>query len=132
MTTDMARRAREQAIEDRLRMAFLPLHKRRFGIACGVACGTLLALLTVMGVLRAGVAEAQADGTFNLWLLRAYFAGYTVTWPGVLVGFAWGFVVGAVGGWFTAFVRNFMLAVQAFLLRTRVELSRTRDFLDHI
>jgi hypothetical protein len=35
-------------------------------------------------------------------------------------------------GWFLAFCRNLLLAVKLFVVRTRAELSQTRDFLDHI
>jgi hypothetical protein len=37
-----------------------------------------------------------------------------------------------VAGWFTAFVRNFVMAAMVWMARTRAELSATRDFLDHI
>jgi hypothetical protein len=40
--------------------------------------------------------------------------------------------VGFVAGWFTAFCRNLAVAISIFAIRTRVELSETRDFLDHI
>ena len=111
--------------------AFAPLHKRRFGLAVGVATGTLLLVITVVDLLREG-AGVPNDPTFSLQLLGAYFAGYTVSWTGALVGFGWGVVVGAVAGWFLAFIRNVVVATQVFLIRTRAELARTRDFLDHI
>jgi hypothetical protein len=69
---------------------------------------------------------------FPLGLLVQFFAGYSVSWPGVFIGAAWGFVVCFVAGWFTAFCRNFALAVSAFLIRTRAEIDSTREFLDHI
>jgi hypothetical protein len=74
----------------------------------------------------------QPEHSVNLWLLRAYFYGYSVSWPGVVVGFFWAFVVGFTGGWFVAFCRNFVLALSMFVVRTRAELFETRDFLDHI
>lgn len=111
--------------------AFAPLHKRRFGMAVGVATGTLILLVTVIDLLVKG-GGVPRDPTFSLDLLGAYFAGYSVTWTGAVLGFGWGFVVGAVAGWFLAFIRNIVIATQVFLLRTRAELARTRDFLDHI
>jgi hypothetical protein len=45
---------------------------------------------------------------------------------------AWGFLVAFVAGWFLAFCRNLALAIIAFAIRTRAELSATRNFLDHI
>jgi len=108
-----------------LGLAFLPVDKRAFGVAIGVACGVATALATAIVVLRG------ADGA-NLWLLRTYFAGYSVSWTGAVVGFAWAFVVGFTAGWFVAFCRNLVLAVSIFVVRTRAELFETRDFLDHI
>lgn len=109
-----------------LELAFAPLHKAAFGIACGVAGALLLAALT-LGVL---VSARAAD--FPLGLLSQYFAGYSVSWRGVFVGAAWGFLVAFVAGWFIAFCRNLALAIVAFTYRTRAELDQTREFLDHI
>ena len=106
--------------------AFAPLHKRAFGVATGVAGATLMALLTVAGILLPRGRE------FPLHLLRQYFEGYSVTWPGVVVGAAWGFGVAFVAGWFAAFCRNLTLAISAFVIRTKAEIASTREFLDHI
>jgi hypothetical protein len=109
-----------------LQLAFAPLHKRALGIAVGLACGLLVAGATIVVLVRG------AEGSFNIGLLRAYFFGYEVTWPGVLVGFGWAFAAGFTAGWFVAFVRNLVMAISIFLVRTRAELFATRDFLDHI
>ena len=85
-----------------------------------------MAVVTVARVVLPGVRE------FPLELLSEYFQGYSVTWPGVLIGAAWGFAVSFVAGWFAAFCRNLALAITAFLIRTRAELDATREFLDHI
>ncbi len=108
-----------------LALAFAPLHKRAFGFALGSAVGVAFAGATVIALLRGRGDEA-------LSLLVHYFAGYEVSWSGALVGLAWGFVVGFVGGWFIAFVRNLAIAVSIFVMRTRAELAQSRDFLDHI
>jgi hypothetical protein len=115
-----------RALPDRLAMAFLPLDKRAFGAALGTACGAAVAGATALLLIQG------RENDFNLWLLNQYFFGYTVTWPGALVGFAWAFVVGFTAGWFMALCRNFVLALSVFLVRTRAELFETRDFLDHI
>ena len=70
--------------------------------------------------------------TLDLSLLSQYFPGYTVSWTGALVGGAWAFVAGFCAGWFTAFVRNLVLAVSLFVMRSKAELAESRDFLDHI
>jgi hypothetical protein len=40
--------------------------------------------------------------------------------------------VAFVGGWFLAFCRNLSLAVIAFAIKTRAELTEMKTFLDHI
>ena len=125
---DEARRAteEEERVLEVLRLAFAPLHKRAFGTAVGTAAGLLIAFVTAYHILFV------PPGMVRLELLRAYFAGYSVSWTGVLVGGAWGFGVGFILGWFAAFCRNLVVAISVFITRTRAELGQTRDFLDHI
>jgi hypothetical protein len=106
--------------------AFAPLHKLAFGVATGVAGAIVMVCLTVAGIYLPGARD------FPLWLLEQYFQGYSVSWPGVFIGAAWGFAVSFIAGWFAAFCRNLALAINAFLIRTRAELDSTREFLDHI
>jgi len=107
-------------------LAFAPLHKRALGVACG-----LLGALLIAGITAFHMVALQGDES-GLSLLGEYFAGYTVSWPGVFVGALWGFATSFVFGWFAAFVRNLVLATYLFVARTRAELEQTRDFLDHI
>lgn len=116
----------EERLIPALQLAFAPLHKRAFGIATGAAGATFMVLLTSVAIISPRARE------FPLYLLREYFAGYTVSWRGVVVGALWGFLVAFVAGWFAAFCRNLALAVSAFFIRTRAELNATREFLDHI
>lgn len=109
-----------------LLLAFAPLHKRAFGIATGTAAGLFMALLTVLTLVSPTAKE------FPLHLVGQYFAGYTVSWWGVITGGLWGFGVGFTAGWFVAFCRNLVLAMSFFAIRTRAEMAQTRDFLDHI
>lgn len=109
-----------------MHLAFARLHKAAFGVATGVA-GAL-----VMGAITVIVLVVPRARTFPLGLLGQYFAGYEVSWTGVVVGMGWGFIVSFVGGWFVAFCRNLALAVSAFMIRTRAEIEQTRNFLDHI
>jgi hypothetical protein len=106
--------------------AFAPVHKSAFGIATGVAGGLVMIWLTIAAMY------APSDHGFPLHLLSNYFQGYSVTWPGVFIGAAWGFAVSFVAGWFAAFCRNLSLAIGAFFIRARAELDSTREFLDHI
>lgn len=126
VASQSARTTTEERILPALELAFAPLHKAAFGIATGVAGALGMMLLTAFVHL---VPRAQ---DFPLELLSTYFAGYDVSWGGVLVGGLWGFVVCFVAGWFVAFCRNMALAITAFSIRTRAELQETREFLDHI
>ena len=111
-----------------LALAFAPLHKAAFGLAIGTALGVTVFGITAINLLRGH----NADAALPLWLLGQYFFGYTVSWLGAFIGFAWGMVAGFVAGWFFAFCRNFALAASMFVIKTRAELSATRDFLDHV
>ena len=118
--------AEESPVISAMLFAFAPLHKRAFGAAFGVAGALLMTLVTVAGIVLPDA------GQVPLYLLEQYFEGYSVTWPGVVIGAAWGFAVAFVAGWFAAFCRNLALAISAFMIRTRAELASTREFLDHI
>ncbi|HEU4630959.1 MAG TPA: hypothetical protein VFS08_14510 [Gemmatimonadaceae bacterium] len=109
-----------------LALAFAPLHKLAFGVAIGTACAVIIAAVTIAQPLL------DPQDRTGLWLLSNYFVGYEETWRGALVGGAWGFGVGFVGGWFVAFVRNLVLAIWLLVVRARADLESTRDFIDHI
>ncbi len=111
----------------RLLLAFTPMHKRALGLAFGTAAALLVFGVTVVHLLFVRQRDA-----LNLYLLREYFYGYDVSWPGAFIGAWWGFFTGFVAGWFLAFARNVALALSLFITRTRAELRESRDFLDHI
>lgn len=120
----------EQATTDtlplRVTLAFAPVHKRAFGVATGITAGLLVFTVTMMEVIR------QPATPSPLRLLNQYFAGYTVSVSGALIGLAWGLATGFVMGWFVAFARNLVVAASIFWIRTRAELRANSDFLDHI
>jgi len=112
-------------LPDDLALAFAPLHKAAFGGALGLTFGTLILLVTGYATLRSGFPDF-------MYLLANYFPGYTVSWIGAVIGFLWGTFAFFVAGWFFAFCRNFSVAANIWISRTRHELAATRDFLDHI
>lgn len=116
----------DEALETELLLAFAPVHKLAFGVAVGMALALVIGLLTVVSILL----DPGEQG--RLGLLSQYFAGYSVTGIGAVIGAAWGFFVGFMAGWFVAFTRNFAVALWLFAVRTRAELRATREFLDHI
>lgn len=105
---------------------FLPLHKRAFGMATGLAASLIVFGATAMTLLFDAGAESP------IGLLSQYFTGYTVSWTGAFVGAAWGAFSGFVMGWFLAFSRNAFVALMILYVRTRADWSQKRDFLDHI
>lgn len=109
-----------------LTLAFAPMHKRAFGLAIGVTASLGIFLLTAFHVI---VQPIEAP---DLHLLAQYFYGYEVSWRGAFIGAGWAFLAGFVAGWFAAFCRNLAIAISVFVTRTRADLIRTRDFLDHI
>ncbi|HET9947656.1 MAG TPA: hypothetical protein VFQ22_01900, partial [Longimicrobiales bacterium] len=96
------------ALPRRDALAFAPLHKRHFGTAIGVAAAVLVSGWTVLDMI---VSPGDAG---PVALLGQYFAGYTVSWRGVLIGGLWAFFVGWIAGWFVAFCRNFTMAAMVF------------------
>src|SRR5688572_2538751 len=125
MSDDDADR-RQDRLPEPLAAALAPIDRRAFGVALGTVAGLGLLLFTIVELLR------PPGPGLRLALLAQYFPGFSVTWPGAFVGFAWGFVVGCCGGWFVALVRNLGVAAWIFIVRGRHELAETRDFLDHI
>ena len=114
-----------KSVDLALTRSFLPLHKRALGTATGVAAATIVFFATAIALLR-------ADHSMPLWLLSQYFAGYSVTWTGAVIGAAWAGFAGFVMGWFLAFSRNVLVGLLLIYIRTRAELSQSRDLLDHI
>jgi len=115
-----------EVIDRSAALLFAPLDKRAFGTAIGFVSALLVFVVTLATLAKAEGARPQME------LLAQYFAGYTVSWTGALIGSTWAFAVGFVAGWFVAFVRNLVLAVSLFIIRRRAELNESRDFLDHI
>jgi hypothetical protein len=107
-----------------VKYAFAPVHKAALGAAFGIVLGVLVAGATVVQIL-----VATSDG-LPLALLAQFFTGYTVSWPGVVIGFLWAALVGFVAGWFLAFLKNLVTALWMFTLR--VNSALTQPFLDHI
>jgi hypothetical protein len=103
-----------------------PAHKRALGVALGIVCGAGVFLITAFHVVF------QPTDALEIGLLAQYFYGYEVSWRGAFVGLFWGCVTGFVAGWSLAFVRNFVIGIRMMLLRDKAELSRMKDFLDHI
>ncbi|MGE0826710.1 MAG: hypothetical protein AB7G75_25870 [Candidatus Binatia bacterium] len=65
--------------------------------------GTGLFLMTVWLLLKGGPHVGA-----HLQLLAQYFIGYSVTWPGSVIGFFYGSITGGVLGWLVAWIYNWV------------------------
>jgi hypothetical protein len=126
MTAKSPRAARPGRLPSELVLAFAPLDKAAFGVAIGVTLALVVFLVTA-GSIYIPRPERPAVG-----LMAVYLKGYSVSWAGAFIGAAWGMFIGFVFGWFLAFCRNLTVAISLLVIRSRAELSQTRDFLDHI
>ena len=63
-------------------------------LVCAVIGGVGLFAMTVWLVIKDGPQAGQ-----HLQLLSNYFVGYSVTWPGALIGLVYGTITGWVAGW---------------------------------
>jgi hypothetical protein len=107
--------------------SFAPLHRIAMGIASGVVTSGLLTITSLVLVLR-GTDESRTAGA----LVGQFLWGYSVSWPGVLIGMLWGFAVGFVLGYGFALVRNSAVWLWLTVIRSRAEMDQYSDFLDHL
>ena len=69
--------------------SLLRLNARAWGISTGLLMGGGLFLATIFLVIRGGETVGP-----HLSMLRVFFPGYSVTWPGAFIGFVYAFVLG--------------------------------------
>jgi hypothetical protein len=79
----------------------LRLNAKVIGLAMGLLCGLAIFVATNWLLIKGG----ERVGT-HLQLLSQYFIGYRVSFGGSLIGFAYGFALGTLGGAFVGWVYN--------------------------
>jgi hypothetical protein len=84
-----------------IRAAVVRMRARIMATAFGMVGGTGMFVATAWLLIRGGPNVGE-----HLGLLRHFFPGYSVTWPGAFVGFFWGALAGAAIGWAVAWVYN--------------------------
>ena len=87
--------------EELIRSAVARLRASIMAVVFGMVGGTGLFVATIWLIVRGG----QLVG-LHLNLLGNYFPGYSVTWGGALLGFAYGALTGAAIGWSVAWIYN--------------------------
>ena len=106
---------------------FLKLDRVAFGLSLGVTTGVVLFLATLILVLKGGEVVGP-----RMWLLSQYFPGYTVSMWGSLLGLVYGMLVGFLGGWTFAFLRNAITFLAVAFFRRGAELSALRRVLEYM
>jgi protoporphyrinogen oxidase len=114
-----------EVIEETITHVFEKLDPVAFGLSVGIIAGLGLFLATLALVLKDGGMVGS-----NLRLLNEFFPGYSVTPTGSVVGSLYGFVVGFLGGWGLAFLRNTVTFLYMAVISRRVQLHLLRQVLD--
>lgn len=115
------------ALEVAIQRAFTKLDRLALGLSFGAACGSVVFLATLFLVLKGGPVVGP-----TLQLLDQFFPLYSVTLGGSLLGLGYGFLVGFLGGWGFAFIRNMSLFLMFAAVRRGAELQALRRVLDYI
>ncbi len=84
-----------------IRAAVVRMRARIMAIVFGMVGGTGVFVATAWLLLRGGENVGE-----HLSLLRHYFPGYSVTWPGAFIGFFWGALGAATLGFAVAWIYN--------------------------
>ncbi|MFN2431804.1 MAG: hypothetical protein ABR599_03125 [Gemmatimonadota bacterium] len=98
---------REEPTPDEIRRAVARLNARILGTALGLISGFGLFLATAVLLLKGGPRTGA-----HLWLLSNYFPGYSVTWPGAFVGFAYAFFLGFLAGHLIGLLYNRIVSLR--------------------
>jgi hypothetical protein len=77
----------------------MKLNVRSFALAAGIIVGLAVFAVTAWFLLF------NYPG-YTLHKLHKIYIGYSVTWPGALLGLAWGFVEGFIAGGIFAWLYN--------------------------
>jgi hypothetical protein len=76
-------------------------------IVCALLGGVGLFVMTAWLLIKGGPQVGA-----HLQLLGHYFPGYSVTWPGSLIGLFYGALVGGVVGWSIGTIYNGIVAIR--------------------
>lgn len=89
----------------------LRLNAKVYGLVAGLVAGFGLFIATNWLILKGGPIGPEGEPVIgpNLWLLSQFFIGYQVTFVGSLIGFAYAFVLGYLGGFFIATLYNWIV-----------------------
>ncbi len=93
--------------EEKIFRGVLLLNARVFGLVLGIISGLFIFIITNWLVLKGGRTVGP-----HLQLLSQYFIGYRVSFWGSLIGFAYGFAAGTIGGALIGWIYNKIAALR--------------------
>ena len=94
----------EKALEEVVLTRILRLNATVQGLVSGIVAGFVIFIATNWLVLKGGYVVGP-----HLSLLSQFFIGYRVTFLGSLIGFAYGFGCGFIGGYLVARMYNWFV-----------------------
>ena len=97
----------EKINEEKLLKGVLRLNSKVLGLSLGLLCGFAIFIATNWLVIKGGDPLGP-----NLSLLNQYFIGYRVSFPGSVIGFFYGFLVGAAGGAMIGWIYNSIISIK--------------------
>ncbi len=119
--------AEEPTPDEIIETVFARLDPVALGVSVGTVLGVGLFVMTALLLLEGGPRTGETLG-----LLRHYLIGYSVSWPGALLGLVQAGIGGFIIGYVIAQLRNWGIAAYAYLLKRRAEAEEERDLLDRV
>jgi hypothetical protein len=96
-----------QSEEQKLLRAVVQLNAKMMGLVLGIVFGLGILIATNWLVIKGHISEGDEHVVgSHLQLLSQFFIGYRVTFFGSIIGFAYGFAVGTLGGALIAWIYN--------------------------
>jgi len=98
----------EKKLQEIVMARLVRLSATVYGVVFGLTLGLIVFIATLWLVIRGGPVVGP-----NLALLGQFFIGYTVTYWGSVIGFAYGFAVGFVIGFSVSAIYNWIVSRMA-------------------
>jgi len=100
--------AQRESKEELLFSSILRMNSQAVGLGLGILLGLGIFIATNWLVLKGGHITPGGEYVVGprLQLLSQYFIGYKVSFGGSIIGFAYGFTVGTLGGSLIAWIYN--------------------------
>ena len=98
----------DQKQDERLFSAVLLFNTKVMGTVLGLMLGLFIFVLTNWLLIKGGHESASGEYVVgpHLELLGQFFIGYKVSFVGSLIGFAYGFAIGTLGGSTVGWIYN--------------------------